>query len=92
MTSGRTLIAAVVLLGLGLGLTFGYCHGTVGFSAAYPVSGTSLQLAITTTGLPAIAGFAATVLGLLLLVAAFVQAIVGEVLSRNVPKRDRLPV
>lgn len=92
MTSERTLIAAVVVLAFGLALIFGYCHGTVGFNAAYPFAGTSLQLAITTAGLPAMAGVGGTVLGVILLLAAFVQAVVREVLSHNVAKRDRLPV
>src|SRR5215467_14415497 len=50
MNSERTLLTSILFLLLGLGLIFGYCHGTVGFSAAYPVSGTSLQVAINSTG------------------------------------------
>ncbi len=77
MNCERILIASIVFLGVGLGLIFGYTHGTVGFNLAYPVSGASLQVSINTTGLPAIAGFGCTVLGVLLLAAAAVQAIVA---------------
>lgn len=79
MNFARTLIASIVFLGLGLGLIFGFTHGTVGFSAAYPISGASLQVSINTTGMPAVAGFGATVLGTLLLLIALIQAIVAEV-------------
>jgi len=68
------------LLALGLGLIFGYCHdSTVSFSAAYPVSGAALQIAINTNGLPAMAGVASTLIGVLLLIIATIQAIVGQV-------------
>ena len=76
MKSDGVLIGSIVFLALGLGLIFGYCHGTVGFNAAYPASGASLQLNVVTTGMPAMAGFAFTVLGLVLLVVAFFQAVV----------------
>jgi hypothetical protein len=79
MNSERILIASVAFLAVGLGLIFGYCHGTVGFNAAYPASGASLQVSINTTGLPAMTGAAATVLGVLLLSLALVQAIIGQV-------------
>ena len=79
MNSERTLIASVVFLCVGLALIFGYCHGTVGFNAVYPASGTSLQISINTTGIPAIVGAAATVVGTLLLIAASVQALFGHV-------------
>ncbi|MFZ0808647.1 MAG: hypothetical protein WAN03_20805 [Candidatus Sulfotelmatobacter sp.] len=78
MKAERILIAAVVFLAVGLGLIFGYSHGTAGFSAAYPFSGASLQIAINTTGLPAMTGFAATMLGVILLAIALVQAIFAE--------------
>ena len=79
MNTDRLVIASVVSLALGLGLIFGYCHGTAGFSAAYPVAGASLQLSLTTTGLPAMAGFAFTVVGILLLIWALVDAVVRQI-------------
>jgi uncharacterized membrane protein len=69
-------MVSVLLLAIGLGLIFGYTHGTVGFSAAYPVSGASLQVSLNTTGLPAMAGVPLTLLGLLLLIAAVIIAAV----------------
>jgi len=79
MNSERSLIAAAVLLGLGLGLIFGYCHGTIGFSASYPVSWRALLVSINTTGRPLIAGLASTLVGVLLLLVALIQAIVNQV-------------
>ena len=81
MNSERTLLSSIVFLVLGLGLIFGYCHGTVGFSAAYPVSGTSFQVAINTTGFAAMAGVISTLIGILLLITATLQAIGGQVRS-----------
>ena len=83
MNAERTLIASVVFLAVGLGLIFGYTHGDVNFSAAYPFAGASLDVLIKTTGMPAMAGFAATVLGTILLLMSFVQAIIAQVLAPN---------
>jgi uncharacterized membrane protein len=74
MKSEYVLISSILLLGIGLGLIFGYTHGTVGFSAAYPVAGASFQVSINTTGLPAMVGVPLTALGLLLLIAAAILA------------------
>src|SRR5215472_13082914 len=80
MNSERTLLSSILFLALGLGLILGFCHGsTIGFGAAYPVSGTSLQVVVNTTGLPAMAGFASTLIGILLLILATILAIVGQV-------------
>jgi len=90
MNADRTLIVSVVFLALGLGLIFGFCHGNAGFSAAYPPSGASFQLSLTTTGIPAEGGFAAAVIGVVLLLAAFLQAIVEQVRwPQQASKRQR---
>ncbi|HWH57243.1 MAG TPA: hypothetical protein VN682_06415 [Terriglobales bacterium] len=77
MNCERSLIASIVFLATGLGLIFGYCHGTIGLSGAYPVAGAALEVSIKTTGLPAITGVAATLIGVVLLIVALVQAVVG---------------
>lgn len=81
MKSDYALIGSVLLIASGFGLIFGYTHGTVGFSAAYPVSGTSLQVSINTTGLPAIAGVSLTALGVLLLAIVMIVAITRQFAS-----------
>jgi len=83
MKSDYVLIGSVLLLTIGLWLIFNYSHGTASFSAAYPVSGASLQVSINTTGLPAMAGVPLTALGLLLLIASAISAIVRQVPDRN---------
>jgi len=85
MTCERSVIAAIVFLALGLGLILGYCHdSTISFSAAHPASAASLQFVVYTNGWPAMAGLAATVVGILLLFAALVFAVLAQV-----PPRDR---
>ena len=69
MKSEYVLISSVLLLGIGLELIFGYTHGSVGFSPAYPVSAASFQVSLNTTGLAAMVGVPLTLLGLLLLIA-----------------------
>jgi len=88
MNSERTLLSSILFLVLGLGLIFGCCHGTLGFNAAYPASGASLQVAINTTGFAAMAGVASRLIGILLLITATLQAIVGQVRS---PAEKRKP-
>jgi hypothetical protein len=78
MTCERSLIAAAVFLITGLGLIFGFTHGTVGFGAAYPVAGTALDVSLKTTGLPALLGVLTTLIGVLVLIIALVQAVVAQ--------------
>jgi hypothetical protein len=79
MNSERSLIASVIFLLIGLGLIFGYCHGTVGLSGAYPIAGAALEISIKTTGWPAMVGVVTTLIGLVLLAVALVQAVVAQV-------------
>jgi TRAP-type mannitol/chloroaromatic compound transport system permease small subunit len=77
MKSDYVLIGSVLLLAIGLGLIFRYTHGNVGFSfSVVPASAASVQVSINTTGLPAMAGIPLTLLGLVLLIAAVISAIV----------------
>jgi hypothetical protein len=78
MKSDRVVIGAVLFLATGVGLIFGYCNGTTGFSFAYPVSATSLHLDITTTGVPVLAGVSLIAIGALLLFIALIAAIVSQ--------------
>jgi hypothetical protein len=78
MRIDRIVIGAVVLLGTGLGLIFGYCNGTVGFNTGYPFSGTSLHFDVTTTGLPVLIGVPLVAIGLALLFAALILSIVAQ--------------
>ena len=79
MNCERSLIASVVFLATGLGLIFGYCNGTIGLSGAYPIAGAAVEVSIKTTGLPAVLGLSATLIGVVLLLVALVQAVVGQV-------------
>ncbi len=79
MNCERSLIAAVVFLATGIGLIFGFTHGTVGFGAAYPIAGTSFEISLKTMGAPALGGVIATLLGILLLLIALVQAVVAQI-------------
>jgi hypothetical protein len=72
------VIAAIVFLGLGLGLILGYCHdSTISFSTAHPASAATLQFMIYTNGWPAMAGLAAIVAGILPLFAVLAFAVLG---------------
>jgi hypothetical protein len=80
MRCERPLIAAIVFLATGLSLIFGYCNGVSSLNAAYPLSSSVLHLDITTTGPAAVGGIALTAVGVLLLLWAFLGAIVGQIL------------
>ena len=89
MKPDRPLILSVILLAAGLGIVFGYCHGTVGLNVAIPVSGASFILCTTTTGPGALGGFALTVLGVLLLIWALICSIIGEIRLLGPSRRCR---
>jgi hypothetical protein len=77
MRVDRPLVGAVIFLAVGLGLIIGYCHGTTGFSASYPFAGSTLHLDLTTTGPAVLGGVICTAFGCLLLVWAFLAALVS---------------
>lgn len=79
----RFVIASVLFLSTGLGLIFGYCNGTVGMSAAFPLSGASLNICTTTNGPGALGGVVLTVTGVLLLLCALFLSIL-----RQFPKKE----
>jgi hypothetical protein len=78
---GRVLIGSVVCLAIGLDVIFTYCQGNAGFNFGSPVSGTNLQISITTKGVPALVGMMFTLLGLLLQLIALIAAITAQFAS-----------
>lgn len=79
MKSERPLLGSVLFLATGLGLILGYCQGATSFNAAYPFSGSTLHIDLTTSGPAVLGGLALTAVGLLLLLWAVLAAIVGQV-------------
>jgi uncharacterized membrane protein YphA (DoxX/SURF4 family) len=71
------LVFAVVCLAAGIGVIFGYCHGTTGLQFGYPLSASSIHIDITTTGagVPIAVGLLA--IGAFLLIVATILALVG---------------
>ena len=92
MKSERPLIASVLFLATGLSLIFGYCNGTSSFNTGYPFAVSALHLDITTVGPAALGGLALTAVGALLMIWAFVAAIIGQIASlfRHWRRDDRL--
>ncbi len=88
MRSDRPLILAVIFLGVGLGVLIGYCSGTTGFNASYPLTGSIVHVELTTTGPGVLGGLTATVIGVLLLAWAFLAAIVSLFTGPSV-RRER---
>lgn len=71
------LVTAVICLAIGLGVLFGFTHGTMGAKLASPLSAASVHVDITTNGIPAILGLGFTVIGAFLLIVATIIALVG---------------
>jgi hypothetical protein len=68
---------------------FAFCHGNTGVQFAYPLSAASIHIDMTTTGIPAIAGFVLTVLGAFLLIVATIIALFGMRRSNGGPVKRR---
>jgi hypothetical protein len=78
MRPDRPVIGAVVCLSTGVALIVAYCHGTTGASIAYPFSGSTLHIDLTTSGPAVLGGLFFTAVGILLLVWALLAAIVSQ--------------
>jgi hypothetical protein len=78
MRSDRILIGAVLFLAIGVGLICAYCNGTTGLSFGYPLAETSLHIDITTVGVPVLVGLPLIGVGLVLLLATLILAIVAQ--------------
>lgn len=83
MKSNLALISSVLFLSAGLSLIIGYCHGTAGLNFGLPLSGSSLHVNIVTAGAPALGGFALTIVGALLLIAAFFIVIASPFIPKK---------
>ncbi len=93
MKPDRPLIVSVLVLAAGLGLTFGYCDGTVALNAGYPLSAASFKLCVSTFGPAAIGGPILTLLGVLLLIWALLCAILGQIgLVGSSKEQDQRPL
>jgi hypothetical protein len=79
MRPDRPVIGAVVCLSTGIALIVAYCHGTTSFLAAYPFSGSTLHIDLTTTGPGVLGGLALVAIGLLFMVWALLAAIVSQI-------------
>jgi hypothetical protein len=82
------LVVSVLCLVVGVGLICGYCNGTTGMSLGYPVTGSSIHIDITTTGVPMLGGVVLTLGGAFLLVIAWVMAFIG-LFKRNETMKER---
>ncbi len=77
MTFRRLFILGFLLFAAGIVGLAAVWHGTMGFSAAVPLSGCSVTLSGSANGGWALLGFFATIAGLLLLIVAFILALLG---------------
>jgi hypothetical protein len=85
------LIVSVLCLAVGVGLIFYFCHGSTGFSFAYPLAASSLHLDVTTSGAPAVIGVGLTGLGGFSLAIAWLGALFGSFKRGDTPKRREEP-
>ena len=88
MKAGRVLIAAVLFLCVGLWLVFAYCDGTTGMNFGYPLSACKLTIDVTTTGVPVLVGIPMVGIGSLLMLIAFIAAIVSQFRRPPEPARE----
>ena len=89
MKSDRPIIVSVLFLAAGLGLILGYCHGSTNLTAAYPFAGSMLHVSINTSGPGVLGGLICLAVGLVLLVWAFIAAIVSQLRHLVAPDDDR---
>lgn len=79
MRPDRPVIGAVVCLTTGVALVVAYCHGATGANIAYPFSGSTLHIDLTTSGPAVLGGLFFTAVGVLLLAWALLTAIASQI-------------
>ncbi len=79
MRAERPLLLGVLFLAGGLATILSYCNGASNFTASFPFTGSTLHIDVLTNGPAAVGGVVLTAIGLLLLVWAFLAAIVGQI-------------
>jgi len=79
MKPDRPLIGAVVFLATGVALILRYCQGTTAFNVAYPFSGSTLHIDLTTIGPAVMGGLFLIAIGLLFLLWSLLAAIVHQI-------------
>lgn len=84
----RVLIAAVVFLSGGLWTLFNYCNGNVGVTFGDSLTANKITMDVTTVGVPMLVGLPLVGLGLLLMVIAFIGAIVGQFRGPREERRE----
>jgi hypothetical protein len=89
MKPDRCVIGSVACLATGVALIVAYCHGTTGANIAYPFSGSTLHIDLTTTGPGVLGGLFFTAVGVLLLALALLAAIVSQI-SQLFHREDRV--
>jgi len=80
MRPDRPLIGGMACLATGIGLIVGYCQGTTSMNAAYPFSGSTLHIDLTTSGPGVLGGVSLIALGVLLLAWAVLAALVSQIM------------
>lgn len=80
MRPDRPVIGAVVCLATGVALIVAWCHGTTGASVAYPFSGSTLHIDLTTSGPAVLGGLIFLALGILFLAWSLLAAIVSQII------------
>lgn len=78
------ILISVVCLVVGISVLVTYCHGATSMAFALPVAGTALHMDITTTGAPALLGVVLTALGAILLIAAWIAALMPSRRRRGI--------
>lgn len=78
MRPDRPLIGAVACMAAGVGMIVAYCQGAASMNAAYPFTGSTLHLDLTTSGPAVLSGLALTAVGLLLLAWAVLMALASQ--------------